>query len=100
MELTIGQRLRSQVCPTEVIVVKPAAVALTCGGPPMIPLGDTPADGLSADPSLSDGNQLGKRYTSVGEELEVLVTKPGTGTIADGTSPLVLKQAKALPASD
>lgn len=100
MELTSGLRLRSQVCPTEVIIVKPAAADLTCGGHPMIPLSDSPADGLSADPALCDGSQLGKRYTNAGDELELLVTKPGAGTIADGSTPLVLKEAKPLPSSD
>jgi len=70
MELTIGQRLRSQVCPTEVIVVKPAAVALTCGWPPMIPLGEHPDRWALRRPSLSDGKPTGQALQpSVSEEL-------------------------------
>jgi hypothetical protein len=89
VQLTSGLRLRSQVCPTEVIIVKPATAVLTCGGHPMIPLSDTPTAGITADPELSNGNQLGKRYTDAAGALEVLVTKSGTGTIASDTVPLV-----------
>ncbi|MGF7236928.1 MAG: hypothetical protein ACQSGP_18500 [Frankia sp.] len=99
-----GTRLRSQVCDTQIIVVRPPAkpVALTCGGAPMIEIGAPVADGLALDPELSAGSLLGKRYTLPEEDgtLEVLVTKPGKGTLADGTTPLVLKSAKPLPASD
>ena len=43
---------------------------------------------------------MGKRYTEDTGALEVLVTKPGAGTLAIGTTPLVLKDSKPLPASD
>jgi hypothetical protein len=47
------------------------------------------------------GAVLGKRYTAQQDEtFEVLVVKPGLGTLADGPQPLVLKAAKPLPASD
>ena len=98
--LSAGLRLRSQVCPTEIVVVRAAAADLTCGGHPMIPIGDDPAAGLTPDPALSGGNQLGKRYTNAEGDLEVLVTKPGDATIADGAAPLLLKAAKPLPSSD
>jgi hypothetical protein len=43
---------------------------------------------------------LGKRYVDDGDTMEVLCTKPGTGSLgADGAS-LQLKEAKPLPASD
>lgn len=98
-----GARLRSQVCATEVIVVRPPAdgVDLTCGGHPMIALDAEAAAGLASEPELSGGALLGKRYTLAADDtFEVLVTKPGTGTLGDGAVPLVLKEAKALPASD
>lgn len=98
--LTPGSRYRSQVCETEVVVVRPADVALTCGGHPMIDLGAEPAAGLQIDPALAAGNLLGKRYTDASGTLEILVTKPGTGSLADGTVPLEVKQAKPLPSSD
>jgi hypothetical protein len=101
--LKSGARLRSQVCTTEVIVVRPGAgtVSLTCGGQPMVDLKATPAEGLSTAAGLSGGNAMGKRYTAVADEtLEVLVTKAGSGTLADGTEPLVIKDPKPLPSSD
>jgi hypothetical protein len=101
--LKSGARLRSQVCATEVIVVRPGGgvVALTCGGQPMVDLKAAPADGLTIAAGLDTGSSLGKRYTAVADEqLEVLVTKAGVGTLADGTTPLIIKEAKPLPASD
>jgi hypothetical protein len=99
--ITAGTRLRSQVCSTEVILVRPGAgsVSLTCGGAPMVPLD---ASGTAApDPQLMTGTQLGKRYTAEADAaFEVLVTKPGDGTVGDGTTPLVVREAKPLPASD
>jgi hypothetical protein len=100
MDLKPGLRLRSQVCATELIVVRPAAVQLSCGGAPVIPFGDQPDAGLSLDPALSGGNQLGKRYTDDSGALEILVTKQGEGTLADADRPLPLKEAKPLPSSD
>ncbi len=102
--LATGTRLRSQVCDAQIIVVRPPAqpVTLTCGGAPMIEIGAPVTEGLSLDPDLSGGAQLGKRYTLAVDDgsLEVLVTKPGKGTLAEGSTPLVLKSAKPLPASD
>lgn len=98
-----GARLRSQVCGTEVIVVRPPAepVALTCGGRPMLAIDADVPDGLAPDPALAGGALLGKRYTLAADDtFEILVTKAGAGTLADGTEPLVVKEAKALPASD
>jgi hypothetical protein len=101
--LKSGARLRSQVCTTEVIVVRPGAgsVSLTCGGAPLVDLKATPAEGLTAAAGLDTGSLLGKRYTAAADEqLEVLVTKAGAGTLGDGDTPLVIKEAKPLPASD
>ena len=47
----------------------------------------------------SDGNAMGKRYVDEANA-EVLVTKAGVGTLSVGTTALVLKEAKPLPASD
>jgi hypothetical protein len=103
MELKSGARLRSQVCSTEVIVVRPVPgdVDLTCGGHPMVEVKETPAEGLSLKPELAEGSQLGKRYTSPeAGDLEILVTKAGEGSLALGTAPLPLKEARPLPSSD
>jgi len=99
--LKSGSRWRSQVCDTEIIVVRPDdGVKLGCGGHPMVPVGETPAPGLHIRPDLSAGTQLGKRYTNSRGVLEVLVTRPGAGTLTDGDEPLVFKPVRQLPASD
>ena len=101
--LKAGARLRSQVCTTEIIVVSAGSgiVTLPCGGQPMVDLTATSTDAGSPAPGLDGGSVLGKRYTaSADERLEVLVTKAGDGTLADADTPLTIRQAKALPASD
>jgi hypothetical protein len=101
--LRAGVRLKSQVCPAEVIVVRPGsgAVRLHCGGVPMVERGAAPTQQAAAVPGKLGGTQLGKRYTHPADTgLEVLVTAPGQGTLSDGEVDLVLKQAKPLPASD
>ena len=86
----------------EIIVVRPlpGEADLTCGGHPVVDLKETPAAGLSLKEGADTGNALGKRYTDASGTLELLVTKPGAGTLALGGDPLVLKEAKPLPASD
>jgi hypothetical protein len=102
MELKNGARLRSQVDATEVIVVRgrDGDAELSCGGHPMLDLSATPQEGLSVKDGLDAGTQLGKRYTDAAGEVELLVTKPGTGSLTLGGEPLELKSAKPLPASD
>jgi len=56
--------------------------------------GATPTVGLDA------GSALGKRYASESGELELLVTKAGSGSLSIGDKPLGLKDAKKLPSSD
>jgi hypothetical protein len=96
-----GTRLQSQVCDTQVIVVRSADSLddLRAGGAPMVPVG-TEADGsLSLDADFSGGTLMGKRYVDDGGA-EVLVTKAGAGSLSIGTTPLEIKEAKPLPASD
>jgi hypothetical protein len=103
MKMKPGQRLRSQVDGTEVIIVRAPASEddLTCGGHPMVGLDQEVTPGLEPAGGQSAGSQLGKRYSSPkDEDLELLVTKPGTGGLAFGGVELQLKQAKPLPASD
>jgi hypothetical protein len=100
-----GTRLRSQVCDTQVIVVRSADSLddLRAGGVPMVPLDsqkDTAKSSeLAMDPAFSDGTVMGKRYVDE-TGAEVLVTKAGAGTLSVGTTALTLKEAKPLPASD
>ena len=99
--LKVGDRLRSAVCATEVIVVRAPSspVALTCGGEPMGPLvPGAPADGPG--PGAGEGAQLGKRYAEEDGALELLVTKGGAGPLELDGVPLPVKQAKPLPSSD
>ncbi|MCX2934267.1 hypothetical protein ORI20_28785 [Mycobacterium sp. CVI_P3] len=95
-----GTRLQSQVCDTQVIVVKTAdsLEELRCGGIPMVVLGDTRSGG-DPDPAFADGNVMGKRYVD-DAGAEILVTKAGTGTLSIGERALTLKDAQPLPASD
>ena len=97
-----GARYRSQVCDTEMIVVKPLPgdVDLTVGGHPAIEGKAQPEPGLSLTPGADGGSQLGKRYTDSSGKLELLITKAGAGSLAVNGEPLVLKEAKPLPASD
>lgn len=94
-----GTRLTSQVCDTQVIVVRSADSLedLRCGGLPMVPLGAERSGEL--DPAYADGNVMGKRYVDE-TGAEVLVTKAGAGTLSIGQTALSLKEAKPLPASD
>ena len=96
-----GTRLRSQVCDTQVIVVKAADSLddLRCGGQPMLALdADRPED-LAPDAAFAEGTTMGKRYVDDGDA-EVLVTKAGAGSLSVGATALVIKEAKPLPASD
>ena len=96
-----GTRLQSQVCDTQVIVVRSADSLddLRAGGAPMVPVGSQPDTGLSIDPDLSGGTLMGKRYVD-DAGAEVLVTKAGAGSLSIGSTPLQIKEAKPLPASD
>jgi hypothetical protein len=96
-----GARLQSQVDDTQVIVVKAtdALTDLRSGGALMIPLGGSVADGQVIDPALAAGTLMGKRYVD-DTGAEVLVTKAGRGTLSIGTTPLSIKEAAPLPASD
>jgi hypothetical protein len=96
-----GTRLQSQVCDTQVIVVRSADSLddLRAGGAPMVPIGEETASDLSLDEGLADGNLMGKRYVDE-NGAEVLVTKAGKGTLSVGATPLTIKEAKPLPASD
>jgi hypothetical protein len=96
-----GTRLQSQVCDTQVIVVRSADSLddLRCGGAAMVPLGEATAGHATLDPALAGGSLMGKRYVD-DNGAEVLVTKAGAGTLSIGTTPLSRKEAEPLPASD
>jgi len=100
MQAKPGTKLRSAVCETQVIVVRAPAddVDLGCGGAPLIEADAAPSGTL--DPALSGGTLIGKRYADEELGLELLCTKGGEGTLTCNGTPLELKGAKPLPASD
>lgn len=103
MKLRVGQTLVSTVDTTTVIVIRACAqdVAVTCGGAAMVDskAGAGAPEGVP-DPHQMEGTLIGKRYADDGLGLELLVTKPGTGTLAIDGKPLPVKGARPLPASD
>jgi hypothetical protein len=100
VELKPGSKLQSTVCTTEVMVVKGVGeVDLTCGGSPMAPAGTVEISGTPADGAAS-GTQIGKRYGTTDETIELLVIKAGEGSLAVAGETLDVAQAKSLPASD
>src|SRR3954470_10990971 len=99
MKLNVGLALYSAVDSTAVIVVRApeTEVTITCGDAEMTT--DKPADDATAAPT-QDGTLLGKRYADEELGLELLCTKAGAGALAVNGTPLEIKQAKPLPASD
>jgi hypothetical protein len=94
-----GSKLKSEVCDTEVMVIKAtASTVVTCGGAPMV--GERSGDQRAIDPDFAGGTSMGKRYTDAAGTIELLCIKGGGGTLAADGVPLQLKDAKPLPASD
>jgi len=73
-----GTRLKSAVCDTEAVVVRPpSAGVISCGGAPMLAIdGARPEDG-TIDPAFAAGSAVGKRYVDTDGGLEMLCTKAG-----------------------
>lgn len=101
MKLKAGTRIQSAVCATEVMVIQAPEgdVDVRCGGAPMLEIG-APKSGAPVAADASGGTQIGKRYVDPDGTLELLCTKPGQGSLALAGTPLLLKEAKPLPASD
>jgi hypothetical protein len=103
VQLKPGSQLRSQVCDTQVIVVHAANedLDLTCGGKPMVDMNAAIGAAGGPAPGFDTGAQLGKRYRAADTSgLELLVVRSGVGTLAANDIPLIVKDSKALPASD
>ncbi|MGW1024292.1 hypothetical protein ACWD4J_11345 [Streptomyces sp. NPDC002577] len=103
MKPRVGQTLVSTVDTTTVIVVRwpDKELEVTCGGALMVDAREPGAGaGGTADPAQMGGSQLGKRYADDEQGVELLCAKPGPGTLAVNGTPLPLKAAKPLPASD
>ena len=99
--LVVGTRYRSAVCNTEVIIIKAPAhpVDLRCGGRPVLAIGTQPDPAAHPLPDYDRGSELGKRYVA-DNDLELLCSKAGPGTLSVGEHPLTLKAPKPLPSSD
>jgi hypothetical protein len=99
-----GSRLRSQVCTTEMIVVRVGddELDLRCGGEPVVLFEELVTLDTGPAPGLDTGTGVGKRYVTDDPDgsLELLVTKAGAGTLTIGATPLLVKAAKPLPSSD
>jgi len=103
MKPRVGQTLSSPVDTTTVIVVRApdADLELTCAGISLYDAkGGVAAPEGEADAEQMAGTQLGKRYSDDDLGLELLITKAGQGTLAVNGTPLPLRDAKPLPASD
>ena len=102
MDLKPGTRWASQVCDTEVVVVRAASrpVSLECGGHPTVPVGEDRAGGLTLDQAFADGSLIGKRFADPDSGVELLVTRAGAGSLAVDGVAIPLKDAKPLPSSD
>jgi hypothetical protein len=102
MDLKPGTRWTSQVCESEVVVVRAASrpVSLECGGHPMVPVGGDATADLALDPSFAEGSLIGKRFADPDSGAELLVTKAGAGSLAIDGVAVPLKDAKPLPSSD
>ena len=93
--LSTGQRIKSSVCDTEIMVITAPSndLDLTCGG---VSMGD---DG-DIKPDHTEGTVIGKRYVNEDGSLELLCVKPGDGSLAVDGTPLKLKESKKLPKTD
>jgi len=95
-----GTRLQSQVCDTQIVVVRSSEAldTLRCGGAPLVPLGSATGDAV-LDPEFAHGTVLGKRYAH-DSGAELLVTRSGAGSLTIDGEALGVKQAAQLPSSD
>ncbi|GAA4821008.1 hypothetical protein ACFQ0K_19225 [Nocardioides caeni] len=97
--MKVGKRLKSTVCSTNVVVVRAADVALSCGGAPVVEdLAGEPSGDVA--PGLDGGTLLGKRYLHEASGLEVMCVQAGAGSLSVDGVVLEVKAAKSLPASD
>lgn len=93
-----GSKLKSQVCDTEVMVIRCGDGQLACGGTPMGE--DKPATPGALDAAHANGTLMGKRYVDAGGTFELLCIKAGKGSLSVDGVALSVKDAKPLPASD
>ena len=93
-----GTKLKSQVCDTEVMVIRCGTGRIECGGAAMAE--DKPAEPGTPAEGFAGGVLMGKRYVDAAGAFELLCVKPGKGSLAVDGVILSIKDAKPLPASD
>jgi hypothetical protein len=93
-----GTKLKSAVCDVEVMIIRAGEGTIECGG---VAMAETKPDTLSPlNDDHAKGTLVGKRYVDANGTLEVLCAKAGKGSLSIDGTPLVIKEAKPLPASD
>jgi hypothetical protein len=93
-----GTKLKSIVCDAEVMIIRCGEGTIECGGAAMAEVKpETPGD-ISAD--HVNGVLMGKRYVDAPGTFELLCVKPGKGSLSVNGTPMIIKDAKPLPASD
>jgi hypothetical protein len=102
MEIKPGSRWKSAVCDAQIVVVRPPKSAgdLHCGGVVVLPQADAALPSGEIHPDHASGVLIGKRYTDIESQIEVLGAKAGKGSLSFDGRALQLKEAKPLPASD
>lgn len=93
-----GTKLKSQVCDTEVMIIRAGDGTIECGGAAMAET--KPAELGALSPDHSGGTLMGKRYVDPDATFELLCVKPGKGSLSVSGTALAPKDAKPLPASD
>ena len=93
-----GTKLKSQVCDTEVMVIRSGEGQIECGGTAMGD--DKPATPGTPEAGHAGGTLMGKRYVDAGGKFELLCVKAGKGSLSVDGVALSVKDAKPLPASD
>jgi hypothetical protein len=97
MTLRPGDQLASTVSTTRVIVVRGQGDPdITCGGSQMVAAATKPV----GSPDAEAVTLIGKRYVDANDAVELLCTFSGRGELCCDGVPMILKAAKALPASD
>ena len=101
-----GDQLAGTVGAARVVVVRaPSDVRplIACGGEPMVPASAAPRPpGPRPSPAAPEepGTLIGKRYVNADETLELLCVSSGSGALSCDGTPMTIKAAKPLPASD
>src|SRR3546814_10396170 len=96
--MKVGQRLKSPVCTTNVVVVRAAEVTLSCGGAPMVEkLEGEPSGEVAA--GLDGGTNLGNCSLHAASGLAVMCVAAGAVSVSVDCVVLELKAPMLMPPS-